>query len=518
MSKIISSGDAVKLIADGATVAFGGMGLAGWPQTIAKAIADSYRETGHPCGLHLRQGASIGDWRERGTTTLGLEGLVSSWIGAHVGSSENMRNLVQENKIQAYCLPQGVIVNLWREIAAKRPGLITKVGLGTFVDPRVDGGKFNAVTKKDIVKVVEFDGEEYLFYPSYPVNVALIRATECDEDGNMTLEHDGFLYEALQIAMAAKNSGGIVIVQTEYLASKGMLQPRKVQVPAAMVDYVVVAESKDDCWQGENVYYEPSFSGEIKIPLEEIPRLPLDERKIIARRCAVEIEKGAIANLGYGMPANVASVLAEYDASDYMTLTTEGGVFGGVPAVKANFGNTYNPEAMINHSEMFNYYDGGGLNVTVLGLAQTDEYGNVNVTRFGGRLIGCGGFVNISQNTPKCIFMGSFSNGAKIAIEDGKLSILQEGKHKKFIKNVECISFSGKYAAENKQEVLYITERGVFKLIDGKMTLTEIAPGLDLQKDILEQMDFVPEISSELKIMDTGMFTENWEGIEKWRG
>lgn len=517
MSKVVSADKAAELIQDGAVVAFGGMGLCGWPEGVARAIAKRYQETGHPKGLHLKQGASIGDWRDRGTTTLGLEGLVASWVGAHCGSSAGIRDLVFGNKIQAHCLPQGVIVNLWREIAAKRPGLITKVGLGTCVDPRIEGGKFNQVTKEEIVKVIEFEGEEYLFYKSYPVDIALIRGTVADEDGNMTLEHDGMIYEALQIAQAARNSGGIVIAQVEYLAKKGMIQPQKVKVPAALVDYVVVAESKDYCWQGENIYYEPSFSGEINIPLEDIPTVPLSERKVIARRAALEIKENAIVNLGYGMPADVASVLAEHGASDMMTLTTEAGVFGGVPATKANFGNTYNPEAMIAHGEMFDYYDGGGLDVTFLGLAQADEAGNVNVTRFGKRIIGIGGFINISQSTRKCVYMGTFTNGAKIAVEDGKLKILEEGPRKKFLKEVECISFSGKYAASVDQEVLYVTERAVFKLIDGKMTLIEIAPGIDLEKDVLALMDFVPAISPELKEMDPGFFQENWEGAEKWR-
>lgn len=516
-SKIVSSEAAAALIPDHAVVAFGGMGLGGWPETIARAIAKRFDETGHPRFLNLRQGAAIGDWRDRGTTTIGKEGLIGSWVGANVGSSANLRQLVLDNKIQAYNLPQGVIVNLWREIAAHRPGLITKVGIGTYVDPRITGGRFNDVTKEDIVKVIELEGEEYLFFKSFPIDVALIRATVCDEDGNMTLEHEGIMYEALQIAEATKNTGGIVIVQTEYLVKKGSIHPQKVQVPGVMVDYIVVAESKDDCWQGENVYYEPSFSGDLRIPLEEIPKLTLTERKVIARRCAMEIEKGSIVNLGYGMPADVASVLAEHDASEIMTLTTEAGAFGGVPAVKANFGNSYNPDAIINHSEMFNYYDGGGLDITFLGLAQADSHGNVNVVRFGKRIMGCGGFIDISQNTKSCVFLGTFTNGGKVAIEDGRLRILEEGKNRKFLKDVECISFSGNVAAKNGQKVLYITERAVFKLIDGKVTLIEVAPGIDLERDVLSQMDFTPEISPDLKEMDADLFTENWKGMENWK-
>ncbi len=405
MTKIITAEQAAAMIKDGSTLAFGCMGLGGWPEEIAQALEKRFLETGYPRDLSLKQGAATGDWKERGTTRWGHEGLVKKWSGAHIGSSAGMARLVRENKISAHCLPQGVIVNLWREIAAHRPGLITKVGLGTFVDPRLEGGKMNSGTTEELVKVVEFEGEEYLFYKSFPVDVAIIRGTTADENGNMTMDKEGWFYEALPIAQATKNTGGIVIIQVEYLAKAGTLHPKQVKVPGALVDYVVVATKQEACWQTEGLYFDPSFAGDVKIPLDAVPQMPLDDRKIIARRAAMELVPGAIVNLGYGMPADVASIAAEEGVAESMILTTEAGAFGGVPASIPNFGNTYNAEAFIDHGYMFDYYDGGGIDVTYLGLAETDKYGNVNVSKFGPRVTGPGGFINISQNAQKAVYV-----------------------------------------------------------------------------------------------------------------
>ena len=311
MSKIITSEQAAALIKDESTIAIGGMGLGGWPEEIAQSLEKRFLETGQPRNLSIKQGSAIGDWKERGTTRWGHEGLVKKWAGAHIGSSFGLSNLVRENKISAHCLPQGVIVNLWREIAAHRPGLITKVGLDTFVDPRLEGGKLNDVTTEEIVKVVEFEGEEWLFYKAFPVDVALLRGTIADENGNITMDNEGWKYEALQIAEATKNTGGIVIVQVEYLAKAGTLHPKKVQIPGVMVDYVVVATKKEACWQTEGTYFNPAFSGDIKVPLQAVKAMPLTERKIIGRRCAMELNKNAVVNLGYGIPTFVAAVAAE---------------------------------------------------------------------------------------------------------------------------------------------------------------------------------------------------------------
>lgn len=511
MSKVITADQAAALIRDGVTVGATGFGLAGWAEEIAQSIEKRFVETGHPQNITLVHASAIGDWKERGTTRLGKEGLVKRWIGAHIGSSAGMSKLVMENKIEAYCLPQGSIIQLFREIAGKRLGLFTKVGLGTFVDPRLDGGKMNAKTTEPINAVVEMEGEEWLFYKTFPIHVALIRGTTVDEHGNLTMEKEGPLTEALSMAQAAKACGGIVIVQAENYAKAGTLHPKQVKVPGILVDHIVLATKQEACWQTEGVYFNPAFAGDIKVPLNSIPPLPMDERKIIARRAAMELLPNAITNLGVGIPSDVAAIAAEEGVSHMMTMTTEIGGIGGVPASLPHFGHSYNGEAVVDHTSQFDFYDGGGIDVAFLGLAQTDKHGNVNVSKFKGRAMGCGGFINISQNSKKVVYCGSFTaGGLQVTAQDGKLVIIQEGKGKKFIEHVEQVTYSGKYAAKVNQPVLYITERAVFKLENGEMTLTEIAPGVDLEKDVLMLMEFKPSISPSLKTMDSGIFQEKW--------
>lgn len=515
--KIITAKEAAKLIPGGATIGVAGMGLSGWAEEVACAIRDNFRETGHPRDLNLKQGSAMGDWGKQGVTRLGEAGpgLITRWSGAHIGSAFTLRELAIHNKLQCHCLPQGVIVNLWREIAAGRPGLLTKVGLGTFVDPRIEGGKMNSCTTDELVELVEFNGEEYLFYKSFPLDVALLRGTVADENGNITFDHESVINEGLAVAQAAKNSGGIVIVQVEYLAKKETLNPKDVKIPGILVDYVVQATDKRACWQAEGVYFEPAFSGQIKKPLQTIEPIPFDERKVICRRCAMEIRKGYIVNLGVGMPADVSKVVAEEGHINKITMTTESGMVGGVPSALPNFGSSYNPDVIIDHGSMFDFIDGGGLDMACLGIGEIDRYGNNNVSKLGDRLTGPGGFINITQATPKVVFCGTFMGKAKIAVGDGKISILNEGTIKKFVKDVQQITFSGKYAKPN-QEILYVTERCVFRLLDGRITLIEIAPGIDLEKDILAHIDFMPVISPELKLMDPGIFHEKWGGLEPY--
>lgn len=515
MAEFITAMEAAKKIPDGATIGVAGMGLSGWAEEIGCAIRDSFKETGHPCNLNLKQGSAMGDWRERGVTRLGEagEGLITKWSGAHVGSAFTLRELAVQNKLQCHCLPQGVIVNLWREIAAGRPGLLTKVGLGTFVDPRVEGGKMNSCTTDELVELVEFQGEEYLFYKSFPLHVAILRGTTADENGNISFEHESILNEGLAVASAAKNSGGIVIVQVEYVTKGGTMNPKDVKIPGILVDYVVQATDKAACWQAEGVYFEPAFSGQIKKPLAAIEPLPFDERKVICRRCAMEVKKGDVINLGVGMPADVSKIIAEEGMLDTVTMSTESGMVGGIPSALPNFGSAYNPEATIDHGAMFDMIDGGGLDVTCLGIGEIDKDGNNNVSKFGPRLTGPGGFINITQATPKVIFCGNFVGKAKVQVGDGRIKVVEEGKIRKFVDQVEQITFSGQYVGKN-QEILYITERCVFRLTDKKVILIEIAPGLELERDILSQMDFRPEIADNLKTMDPGIFTEHWGGLK----
>ena len=516
MAKFITAQEAAALIPDNATVGVGGMGLAGWPEEIACAIRDRFKETGHPCNLDVHQGSAMGDWKERGITRLGEAGpgLVTKWSGAHVGSAFALRDLALQNKLQCWCFPQGVIVNLWREIAAGRPGLITKVGLGTYVDPRVQGGKMNECTTEDRVELINFQGEEYLFYKGFKCDVALLRGTVADENGNITFDHESFITEALPVATATHNSGGIVIVQVEYLAKKGTFKPKDVKIPGILVDYVVQATTQDACWQTEGIYYEPAFSGQIKKPMDSIERMKFDERKIICRRCAAEVKKGDVINVGVGIPADMAKVINEENPAyiDQITMSTESGMVGGVPSALPHFGAAYNAEACIDHGYMFDFINGGGLSMTCLGLGEVDEDGNNNTSYLGKMMTGPGGFIDITRATPKVLFCGTFMGHAKLKPGDGKLEIVKEGDIRKFVKKVKQITFAGQYA-EKGQTVLYITERAVFELKGGKVTLIEIAPGIDLEKDILANMDFKPEISPDLKLMDPSIFCETWGNL-----
>jgi propionate CoA-transferase len=515
MAKFITAQEAAKLIPDGASVAVAGMGLSGWAEEVGRAIRDNFKETGHPCNLNLKQGCAMGDWKTRGVTVLGEAGpgLVTQWSAAHIGSAFALNKLVQAGEITCHCLPQGVIINLWREIAAHRPGMLTKVGLGTFVDPRVEGGRMNPETTEDCCELVEFDGEEYLYFKSFPLDVAILRGTVADENGNITFDHESVMNEGLAVASAAKNSGGIVIVQVEYLAQRGTLNPKSVQIPGIMVDYVVQATDKDCCWQTEGVYWEPAFSGQIKKPLSQLPVLDLSPRKVICRRCAMELTPDCVANLGVGIPADVASVVAEEGYLDSMTITAEAGGVGGVPAALPNFGSKYNAEAIISHNSMFDFIDGGGLDITVLGLAEADKDGNLNVSKFGNRLSGPGGLIDITQSASTVVFAGTFMAKAKEEIVDGKLKITEEGVAKKFVETVQQITFAGKYARPD-QKILYVTERCVLELIDGVMTIIEIAPGADLERDIIANMGFRPAVAADVKEMDASLFCEEWNGLE----
>ena len=537
MAKFITAAEAAKLIPDGASIGVAGMGLSGFPEEVVCAIRDSFKETGHPCSLELHQGSAMGDWGEgnsfigwdktrrdeplqvkdvgaRGLSRLGEAGpgLVTKWVGAHVGSAFALCQLAADNKLESWCLPQGIGVSLWREIAAGRPGLLSKVGLGTFVDPRLEGGRMNECTKTNVAELVEFGGEEYLYYKSFPLDVALLRGTISDENGNISFDHEGIINEGLAVATAAHNSGGIVIVQVEYLTKNDTIAPKDVKIPGILVDYVVEATDPMACWQTEGRYWEPAFSGQIRRPMGAIPTLPLTERKVIARRCAAEVKKGYVLNLGVGMSADVGSILAEEGYIDMITMCCESGMIGGVPCALPSFGSSYNPEAVVEHSASFDIITGGGLDMTCLGMGECDQEGNVNVSKFGPRLTGPGGFIDITSATPKVVFCGTFMGKAKFSVGDGKINIVQEGKIKKFLKHVEQVTFAGKYTKPG-QEVTYVTERCVMKLIDGKMTVTEIAPGIDLEKDILAHMDFAPAVAADLKLMDPGMFCEKWGNL-----
>jgi propionate CoA-transferase len=504
--KIVLGEEAVRVIRDGDTVATGGFVGTGFAEHIAVKLEEFFLSTGRPRDLTLMYAAGQGDGDKRGLNHLGHEGLVKRVIGGHWGLAPKLQKLAIENKIKAYNLPQGVISHMYRDIAAHKPRTITAVGLGTFVDPRFGGGKINQVTTEDLVELIMFDGKEYLAYKLFPINIAILRGTTADTDGNITMEKEALTLECLAIAAAARNSNGFVIVQVERVADRGTLDARQVKIPGILVDCVVVAPPEHH-WQTFAEFYNPSFSCEIKIPVQSIPPMEMNERKIISRRAAFELKPNSVVNLGIGMPEGVANVANEEKVIDYLTLTTEPGVIGGIPAGGLNFGTGTNMDALVDQPNQFDFYDGGGLDVAFLGLAQADKEGNLNVSKFGPKIAGAGGFINISQNAKKIVFVGTFTAGElEVSVSDGKLRINQEGKVKKFLNRVEHVTFSGKYAILKNQPVLYITERCVFSLTKDGMELIEIAPGIDVKKDILPWMDFKPIIKEPLRLMDERIF------------
>jgi propionate CoA-transferase len=513
-NKIVSADEAVAVLQDGDTVAIQGFVGIGVPDELILALERRFLKMDHPRGLTLLLSAAPGDGKELGVNRLAYDGLFKRVIGSHYSLIPRLAEMAVAGKFEAYNLPLGTICHLFRDIAARRPGNFSKVGLRTFIDPRIQGGKINDITTEDLVELHHIGGEEWLFYKSFPISVAMLRGTTADPDGNITMEREALTLDVLPLAMAARNSRGLVIAQVERIAASESLNPREVQVPGVLVDCVVVAEPEQHR-QTYAVSYNHAYSGRQRVPLDRIEALKLDERKVIGRRCAFELPVGGVINLGIGMPEALSAVAAEERVLKLVTLTAEPGVIGGMPQGGLNFGAALNPAAVIQQNQQFDFYDGGGLDMACLGMAQADRHGNVNVSRFGKRLAGSGGFINISQNAKKVLFAGTFTTGGlRVAIEHGKLQILREGEARKFLDQVDQVTFSGDLAAEIGQPAYYVTERCVFRRAEDGMELIEVAPGIDIEQHILAQMDFKPIVRNP-KLMDARIFLPEPMNLER---
>lgn len=508
-AKIIKAEEVPALIKDGATIAVEGFLGAGVAEEIHEIMGKHYEETKSPKNLTLLYAAGIGDGKELGMNHYAKKGLVKRVIGGHFGLAPKFQPLIANNEVEAYNFPQGVVSQMFREMAAKKPFLLSRVGLGTYVDPELEGGKLNSVTTEDLVEKISFNGDEFLAYKLPKLDVAILRGTLADENGNISMVEEPLTLEATSMATAAKNMGGIVIVQVKHVVKNGSLNPKSVRIPGLLVDYIVVASDESKHKQTYATQFNADFITSNVVPEAASGNMRLDERKIIARRCAQLIPKDAkILNYGIGMPEGIASVLKEEGINGRYTTTIEPGCFGGVAQGGMDFGTAISPDSIIDQSLMFDFYDGGGIDAAFLGLAECDQTGNINVSKFGPKVAGCGGFINITQNTNVVVFCGTFkAGGLKVATEDGKLTILNEGRAQKFVDKVEQITFSSKTALKNKQQVYYVTERAVFKLTDEGVELIEIAPGIDLEKDVLAHMSFKP-IMHQVGLMDERIFRD----------
>ncbi len=505
-ARIVSAAEAVAAIPSGATVAVGGFVGAGHPEILSSALERRFLESGSPRDLTLLYCAGQGDRAERGLNHLAHTGLLKRVVGGHWNLAPKLGRMALAGEIEAYNLPQGVLCVLLREIAAKRPGVFTKVGMNTFIDPVHGGGRLNARTTEPLVERVSLDGEDWLRYRTFPVHVGLIRATTADARGNLTLEREALIGEVLPIAQAARNHGGIVIAQVERVVER-IADPKAVRVPGVLVDFIVVSGGA----QHDQTFAEP-FNEAYVTSLgrdTSFQPMPFSERKIIGRRVLREIRAGDIVNLGIGVPEAVAAVATETGRLAEFTLTLESGPIGGVPAGGLSFGCSAHPEAVVDQPSQFDFYDGGGLDIAVLGALEVDAEGSVNVSTLGGgRFAGVGGFVNITQTARRVVFACTFrADGLAVDASNGALRITREGAKAKFVKRVAQVCFHGPSAVARGQQVLYVTERAVFELKADGLHLRELAPGVDLNAEVLRRMDFAPHVAQP-SLMPTKCFSK----------
>lgn len=510
-ANFVTADEAAASIEDGSTIATIGMTLVSASESNLKAIERRFLETGHPCNLTLLHSCGQSD-RERGIQHFAHEGLVKRIIGSHWGLQPRWMDLIANNQVEAYCLPQGQIAQLYRSMACGLPGKMSRVGLGTFIDPRIEGGKMNGRTREleDISEIITVDGEEYMFYRAVPIDTVLIRGTVCDEMGNLTTTEEAMKLEVFNAVLAAKRFGGQVIAQVKNVVKNGTINPKDVTVPGVFIDKIVVCDDPEvDHRQTHSFYFDASYCGQMVVPETSIEPAPFNERKFITRRGVMEMYPGCVVNLGTGIPNDMVGRVAQEEGfSSEVMITVESGIYGGVQMGGADFGIGQNLIAMVSHPEQFDYYDGAGVDVTYMGLGELDGEGNVNSTKMGSRCTGAGGFIDITQNAKKVVFLGTFTaRGARYCFDDGKLVIEQEGQIKKMVNKVAQLSFNGPRSRASDQQVLVITERAVFELVPEGVKLVEIAPGIDLQTQVLDMMDFEPIVADDLKVMDACLFT-----------
>jgi propionate CoA-transferase len=515
-SKFMTAAQAVALIRDGDTVGLMGGGGGLMEAThVFEAVQARFLATQHPRGLTVMHALGIGDKKTKGMNCFAHEGLVRRVIGGHWVWSPAMQQLAVDEKIEAYILPGGVSSQLMREIGAGRPGLFTHVGLGTVCDPRLGGGRMNATAKDDLADVVQMDGREYLRYKPFPIHVAIVRASAADEDGNISFEHEAANLDAQSLALAARNSGGKVIVQVAERLPRGALKAREVRIPSAWVDAVVVDPDQRTSY---DIPFDPSFSGELTGAARErseaadharevaAAQEAFSERQAIARRAAVELfntgKARPVVNYGVGVPDAVARLIAARGEQHRLYQTIEHGTYGGTLMDGVLFGYARNASAMLDAPTQFDFYAGGGLDIAFLGFGEFDAEGSVNVSKLGGLTVGPGGFIDIAQNARKVVFCGTLAaKGVKLQTGDGQMRVLQQGAVKKLVERVEQITFSGPQSLVRGQEVIYLTERASFRLTPKGIELFEIAPGINLQRDVLDQMAFAPLLAADMGVM-----------------
>ncbi|MDD3137935.1 MAG: acyl CoA:acetate/3-ketoacid CoA transferase [Lachnospiraceae bacterium] len=505
--------DAAKLIADGSTIATIGMTLVSSSETILKAIEKRFLETKSPNNITLVHSCGQSD-RDRGIQHFSHEGLLSCIIGGHWGLQPKMMDLIARNQVLAYCLPQGQFAQLYRSMAGGEPGKITKVGIGTFIDPRIDGGKMNEITKNapDIVDIITIDEEEYIRYKPIPLDYCIIRGTYVDELGNLTTDEEAMSLEVFSAVMACKKFGGKVLAQAKYKVKAGSLHCKHVIVPGVFIDVVVMCDNpEEDHRQTHSFAFDPAYCGDIKASVIDDSALPLTIRKAIGRRALMELTLNDILNVGTGIPNDVVGpIISEEHISEDVTITVESGIYGGIPMGGIDFGVAKNNFALIRHDDQFDYYNGAGVDITYMGAGEVDALGNVNATRLGVNPTGAGGFIDITTNAKHVVFCSSFTGkGLRCSFENDKLQIDQEGSLIKFVNHIQQISYNGEIARRKNQKMHYVTERAVFELQPEGFTLTEIAPGIDLQTQILDLMEFKPIISPNLKEMNPNIFKEH---------